>query len=245
MNGGTIAAIVIVLMLVLAGAGVGIWYAVSQNTNAGTSGTGSSGTGSSGTGSSGTGSSGTGSSGTGGTGSNTTPPTYRDYTFYQGDDSSGNDIEQDSADAGNSDALKGHCDNLTGCVGFNTNGFMKNKIYDAAYRAKWTTDPDKGLYVLKSYSPVALESNGSGSGSGSVVRTYTFYQGADSGDYDIAQDAANANNIPALKAKCDSLTGCVGFNTNGYMKNKIFSAHSTWTTDPAKGLYVVSGYKQA
>jgi hypothetical protein len=74
--------------------------------------------------------------------------TTRNYVFYPGKDSGGNDIKQSAADANNVDKLKATCDNTGGCVGFNTNGWLKHTIKPQASWTTWTTDPNKGMWTL-------------------------------------------------------------------------------------------------
>jgi outer membrane murein-binding lipoprotein Lpp len=78
----------------------------------------------------------------------------RTYKFYQGMDSPGNDIKQDVTNINNAQALKEYCDKLDGCVGFNTNGWLKSKIYDSSkfYRFAPETEKSMGLYVLDGYN---------------------------------------------------------------------------------------------
>lgn len=66
----------------------------------------------------------------------------------------------------------------------------------------------------------------------------TFYPGKDSGGRDIER-RTNLDDAELYSA-CIETPGCVGFNTNGYLKNYIVepAAFSTWTTDPTKGLVV-------
>ena len=69
---------------------------------------------------------------------------------------------------------------------------------------------------------------------------YSFHQGMDSTGNDI-------KNVPGkspeeLKSSCDSVGGCRGFNTNGWLKSVILpeGEWSRWTGEPYKGLYVKS-----
>lgn len=68
--------------------------------------------------------------------------------------------------------------------------------------------------------------------------TYRFYQGMDSpsGDMDYRGDLAN--NIPALQEICNSMPGCKGFNTYGWIKSILNPNLSQWAPDPNAGLYV-------
>lgn len=77
----------------------------------------------------------------------------------------------------------------------------------------------------------------------SAGRQYIYFQGKDSPLNDITQRADLADNVSGLKAACDSTPGCVGFNTNGWIKNKIIPQAQwvSWTTDPNKGSYFLQG----
>jgi hypothetical protein len=79
--------------------------------------------------------------------------------------------------------------------------------------------------------------------SGPAVRTYYFYPGMDSNLGDI-ENSGLADNIAALKSRCDALPGCQGFNTNAWMKKTILprAQWNQWTSDPNKGLYTVQQY---
>ena len=68
------------------------------------------------------------------------------YIFTQGMDSGGNDIRR-SGNADNVNELKKECDADPNCAGFNTNGFLKNKLNPVNTWSKWTDDPNKGFYV--------------------------------------------------------------------------------------------------
>lgn len=77
--------------------------------------------------------------------------TVREYVFHQGFDSGGNDITQDKDLANNASSLKKKCDITPKCVAFNTNGWLKSIVNPPTKWTKWTTDPDKGMYILKDY----------------------------------------------------------------------------------------------
>ena len=51
--------------------------------------------------------------------------------------------------------------------------------------------------------------------------SYTLYPKYDSIGNDIGQEPVNSRTIPALTAKCNSLSNCRGFNDNGWIKNII------------------------
>lgn len=77
-----------------------------------------------------------------------------------------------------------------------------------------------------------------------AVRTYYFYPGMDSNLGDIENAQGMADNVPALKARCDALPNCQGFNTNAWMKSTIKprAQWNQWTSDPNKGLYTVQQF---
>ncbi len=76
-----------------------------------------------------------------------------------------------------------------------------------------------------------------------VARTYYFSQGKDSNLGDLG-NAKLDNDVPGLKAACDQTPGCVGFNTNSWLKGSILPQDqwNTWTADPTKGLYTINKY---
>jgi Na+-transporting methylmalonyl-CoA/oxaloacetate decarboxylase gamma subunit len=77
------------------------------------------------------------------------------YTFHQGMDSGGNDIDANltvvgiQGLVGNISTLKAWCTEREACKGFNTNGWMKNVILPQTSWAKWdfTGNPNMGLFV--------------------------------------------------------------------------------------------------
>ena len=71
------------------------------------------------------------------------------YNFYQGLDSGGNDIRR-SNNQDNAEALMEECNADSQCFGFNTNGFLKNKLNPKDSWRKWTDEPKKGFYVKES-----------------------------------------------------------------------------------------------
>lgn len=73
----------------------------------------------------------------------------REYEFHQGVDSGGNDISQVADFANNVNSLKTKCNTTPKCVAFNTNGWLKHTVNPPETWSKWSSDPDKGLYVLK------------------------------------------------------------------------------------------------
>jgi hypothetical protein len=73
------------------------------------------------------------------------------------------------------------------------------------------------------------------------TRDYTFHSGMDSQDNNIIQVASLKNNVHELKVLCDKTPNCAGFNTEGWLKNKVKS-EKQWnkiSDDPKTGLYVL------
>ena len=69
-------------------------------------------------------------------------------------------------------------------------------------------------------------------------KKYTFLPGIDFGGNDIKK-SDKENNYEELSAECDAIENCVGFNTNGYLKNVIrLGTQNKWTDDGAKGFYI-------
>lgn len=72
---------------------------------------------------------------------------------------------------------------------------------------------------------------------------YSFHPYMDSAGNDIRQIRDLVNKVDELKAECDALADCVGFNTNAWLKRSIRpeSQWVRWTGDPSKGLYIKPG----
>ena len=69
-------------------------------------------------------------------------------------------------------------------------------------------------------------------------KKYTFLPGLDFGGNDIKK-SDKENNYEELSAECDAIESCVGFNTNGYLKNVVrIGTQYKWTDDGAKGFYI-------
>ena len=73
----------------------------------------------------------------------------RDYLYHSGWDSYGNDITRVTTLQNNVPALKQRCDKTPKCVAFNTNGWLKHALLPENEWMNWTTDPKKGMYVVK------------------------------------------------------------------------------------------------
>lgn len=66
---------------------------------------------------------------------------------------------------------------------------------------------------------------------------WMFYKGLDSNGGDIGNFPGS---LTQIKAKCESLPDCKGFNDNGWLKNVLLSRNlwSKWTDDPNKGFRI-------
>ncbi len=68
---------------------------------------------------------------------------------------------------------------------------------------------------------------------------WMFYQGKDSGGNDIGNFPGS---LEQIKAKCESLPNCKGFNDNGWIKHTLsmsaLTSGGNWTSDPNKGFRV-------
>lgn len=82
------------------------------------------------------------------------PPALDSYVFIQGYDLVGTDVftAARSDIANNPAELSKVCSATSGCQGFNTNGWFKKAIVPNSQKAwaKWTTEANKGSYILKS-----------------------------------------------------------------------------------------------
>ncbi|AYV80743.1 MAG: glycosyltransferase family 2 [Harvfovirus sp.] len=120
------------------------------------------------------------------------------YVFFENKDSVGNDIGRYAEDLVD---LKEIADKDDSCVAFNTLGYLKNKL-----ESKFIST-NVGIYVKDKYcQPVELEG-------------YMFYRNKDSYGNDIG--CQRLLTVCELKELADKTKGCLGFNTWGYLKNKI------------------------
>lgn len=69
------------------------------------------------------------------------------------------------------------------------------------------------------------------------MNEYKFTTGKDSPGNNIIHAEALANDIPKLKVKCDTTPLCVGFTSDGWLKNKILPELLWIESDPKMGLY--------
>ena len=159
------------------------------------------------------------------------------YKFTPFLDSPGNNISQytNSADP---ELIAKACDAAPDCVGFNSNGWLKREpLKPLSAWTSWTTNPAKGFYHKKSYEipsdPTAR-----------ALDDYLFTSFRDSPDGDISQYTASSD-PNKIAEKCNATAGCVGFNSNGWLKRsplRPLSLWTTWTQDPSKGFYHKKNY---
>jgi hypothetical protein len=71
----------------------------------------------------------------------------QNYSFVQGKDSHGNDIERYWFEGITIDEMKSRCDANVECLGFNSNGWMKYHLKPENEWNHWTNDPNKGFYI--------------------------------------------------------------------------------------------------
>ena len=139
-----------------------------------------------------------------------------DYTFYQGQDSAQGDITY--LPGRTAQQLKDFCDRDTACVGFSTKGWLKSSLGTRSEWYHWSETADEGIYVK--------------------AGSYMYHPGLDSSLGDIVHLPGLAVN--ELKVYCDSDSSCVGFNTNGWIKNSLQSRSEwqSWSMSTEEGLYV-------
>ena len=85
-------------------------------------------------------------------------PSAREYQYFPGFSSNGNDIARAidmsvaSTDTKEIDALKERCDSTQGCIAFNTDGWLKKGI---TARDQWTAlvGANRGMYIAASHVP--------------------------------------------------------------------------------------------
>jgi GR25 family glycosyltransferase involved in LPS biosynthesis len=117
------------------------------------------------------------------------------------------------------DELKKICKQNKRCIGFNTLGWLKYYIHNETHFRQIPTfkSDNEGLYVYtKRYNKLKLKV-----GTQSYINFdgYTFYRNKDSSGNDM--NFIPNKPVEDLKKICDSDPACEGFNTLGFMKNKI------------------------
>ena len=143
-----------------------------------------------------------------------------EYNFFQGLDSNGGDCKYGMGRYSLEEMFQ-KCSADPDCLGFNTNGYPKCTLKPQSKWSKWTSDPNKGLY-LKVKAP-----------------EYQFFQGLDSNGGDCKYGMGRYSLEQKFKI-CSDDPDCLGFNTNGYAKCSLKpqSKWSKWTSDPNKGFYL-------
>lgn len=68
--------------------------------------------------------------------------------------------------------------------------------------------------------------------------SYTFIQGLDTNGGDINCNGALLNNVPALEAACNADDTCLGFNTNGCIKNTLDNWYNWSAATSTEGFYL-------
>ena len=105
------------------------------------------------------------------------------------------------------------------CVAFNTLGYFKFNINDKSNFKKLDvyTESNDGLYIsIKRYRQMQNKIKNKAYLN---FDNYTFYPHKDSSDFDMS--FVSGKSIEELKQICDNDQNCAGFNTLGFLKNKI------------------------
>jgi GR25 family glycosyltransferase involved in LPS biosynthesis len=138
------------------------------------------------------------------------------FVFYANMDSPGYDIKD--AKTQNIMELMKLCEKDKKCIGFNTYGYLKYKIRDEkqfTYFEDKYHDPD-GLYIKKSYINMSDKEKEK---LYEVDKSkYKFFKGMDIIGFDIEKVNMSLDDIMYY---CEIKDDCVGFNTLGFIKNKI------------------------
>ena len=153
-------------------------------------------------------------------GESTKLPSSNNYSFHQGKDSHGYDIEKYWFEGITIDHMKARCDADPKCLGFNSNGWMKKYLRPESDWNHWTNVETKGFYVK--------------------TNNFSFHQGKDSHGHDIERYWFKGITIDQMKARCDADQNCLGFNSNGWMKYYLRheSDWNHWTNDVTEGFFV-------
>lgn len=126
-------------------------------------------------------------------------------------------------------ALKSICDSDPNCGGFDTSGQLKVTM-NTRYLGTSPNPQIAGVFLKNgSYEPKPAAGN-----------SYTFYKGSDQNGGDIlnvdvsslrSSDPSLSSTVAALTSICNSNANCVGFNTNGWIKQAAFpNSLTTWTS---------------
>ncbi|PHH66216.1 hypothetical protein CDD81_7809 [Ophiocordyceps australis] len=153
---------------------------------------------------------------------------YPGWKFFAGKDHSGNDLYR-ITEYNTFPSLTAEIDSRTALktedpqvAAFNTNGYVKYKIQFPLY--DWTSASSlDGIYVKTDFLG------------------FNFFPQADSPSNDIARVTAMARDVPSLIQECRKRDdqGALGFNTWGWVKNRITVPPPAATSvDETEGIYV-------
>lgn len=166
------------------------------------------------------------------------------YMFVQGADTYGFDLGRvGNSETTSPEVLAAACNAKTGCVGFNHQGYLKSKVYSPQNMNRyvaWASRPEAGLYYRTGTTPI----------SSSVVSTmpdidgYDNIQGLDMVQYDLPSRTDLSGKPTEIAKVCSSTSGCVGFNTLGYLKSTTFDPNymvPVYADDSKFGFYYLAG----
>jgi hypothetical protein len=165
-----------------------------------------------------------------------------DYMFVQGADLNGYDLANRTDLGGKPEELATACNATTGCVGFNHQGYLKKKVATASRLDRymdWASDPARGFYYRSTATPISR----SVTTTAPALDGWNFAQGLDMMSYDLPARRDLAGKPAELAAACRATPGCVGFNTLGYLKSKVFASPYMWAIkrdDGAQGIYYLA-----
>lgn len=135
---------------------------------------------------------------------------FDDYLFCPNQDSTGNDIIQMYADIS---TIKEEADKMDNCVAFNTLGWLKHTLL---LDENFSTISNKfhncdGIYIKKKYLHTCTIKKPNYY----LFDDYIFYGNKDSLGHNMMHCEGD---ILSIKTVADSMSDCVAFNTNGYLK---------------------------
>jgi hypothetical protein len=155
------------------------------------------------------------------------------YIFHQGLDSDSGDIKVITGQNRQTpQQLAQFCSENTNCLGFNTNGWVKQNLLPKSQWTQWTSETTEGFYVKNEIDTSVAQP------ASANIEGYTFHQGLDSDSGDIK--LLNAQTPQQLAQFCSENTNCLGFNTNGWVKQNLLPKidWTQWTSEPTEGFYV-------
>ena len=155
--------------------------------------------------------------------------TQNKFQYHPGVDSTGSDIR--FVGKKSVSELMALCEEDSGCVGFNTLGFLKHKIGElkvSPYFGK-----EDGLYCYTERLSGGSDSD-SNSNSNSMFK---FHPGLDSHGYDL--EFVGKKSVKDLMGLAERNFRCVGFNTLGFLKYYVGALKPSGYFNPnSDGLYV-------